>query len=94
MQTNFQMLKTFKYNPEHRGVCTSTEVEQIENHFQLNERSNVELQNFRDFVVMYYSFITNELRKKDFDEYMKQQDTMSAITGVVDHHKYKRGMEV
>ena len=95
MKTNFHMLRTFEFNPENFGVCTGEEVRQIEDHFCLKERSNVELQNLRDFVVMYYSERTERARKEDDDtNYLKLWDTMSAITGVIDQHKWERGMEV
>ena len=95
MKTNFHMLRSFEYNPENYGFCTEEEVKQIEDHFCLKERSDVELQNLRDFVVMYYSERTERARKEDDDtNYLKLWDTMSAITGVIDQHKWKRGMEV
>ena len=89
------MLRSFEFNPKNMGVCTGEEVRQIEDHFCLEERSDVELQNLRDFVVMYYSERTERARKEDDDKnYLKLWDTMSAITGVIDQHKWKRGMEV
>lgn len=94
MDTNFHMIRTFEYNPKHFGVCNGDEVKQIEKHFKLNERSDVELQNLRDFVVLCYSEMSQKLREKDDKEYMKIYDTMSAITGVIDNHKWNRGMEV
>ena len=95
MKTNFHMLKSFEYNPENYGFCTAKEVEQIEKHFCIKERSNVELQNLRDFVVMYYSLRTESAReKKDDNSYFKLHDTMSAITGVIDQNKWERGMEI
>lgn len=90
MESNFQMLRKFKYEPEHTGWCNKDEVKMIENHFKIQERSNVELQNLRDFVVMFYSRQID----RDDENYMKLSDTMSAITGVIDHHKFHRGMEV
>jgi len=94
MDTNFHMVRSFKYNPEHFGICNGDEVRQIEDHFKLNERSDVELQNLRDFVVLYYSEQTHKLREENNDDFMKVCDTMSAITGVIDEHKWNRGMEV
>lgn len=95
MDTNFHMLRNFVYSPEHKGWCTDSEVRQIENHFHIKERTNVELQNLRDFVVMYYAEKSNKAREKGNDkEFWHITDTMSAITGVIDHHKFNRGMEV
>lgn len=97
MLSNFQMVKSFKYNPEHEGFCTEGEVKLIKEHFEIDKRSNIELQNLRDFVVLLYSQIENKLLANDnysHDEYRKVIDTMSAITGVIDNCKFNRGMEV
>ena len=88
-KTNFHMLREFKMKPKHFGVLNSDEVKQIRNHFQIEERTNIDLQNFRDFVVMYYSRITND----DIVD-MERHDLMSGITGVIDDEKWNRGMEV
>lgn len=95
MKTNFHMLREFEYNPENFGWCTEKEVENIVKHFQLKERSDVELQNLRDFVVMYYADQIEAARPKGIRGYvMELQDTMSAITGVIDQEKFERGMEI
>ena len=97
MDTNFQMLRSFKYEPESFGFCTPEEVRQIKDHFKIKERSDVELQNLRDFVVMYYDHLEDKLMADDkytHDEYRRLYDTMSAVTGVIDNEKYHRGMEV
>lgn len=94
METNFHMLREFDYNPENRGFCTSEEIDMIEQHFRIKDRSDVELQNLRDFVVMFYSSRLPSARDDDYDAYMKLNDTMSAITGVIDLNKAKRGMAV
>lgn len=95
MKTNYFMLKTFNYNPKNYGFCTGEEVEQIEKHFCIKDRSNVELQNLRDFVVMYYAMKTKSARENHEDEsYLKLTDEMSAITGVIDQNKYDRGLEI
>ena len=95
MDTNFHMLRSFVYNPEHKGWCTDREVKQIENHFHIKERTDTELQNLRDFAVMYYSERSRIAREKGNDkESWNIMDTMSAVTGIIDHHKFNRGMEV
>lgn len=86
MKSNFQMLKEFKdFKPQHMGFLTSCEMDRIEQHFAIKERSNVELQNLRDFVVMYYSETAKSL---------EDSDVMSGIVGVIDLEKVNRGMEV
>ena len=96
MDTNYKMLRTFDFHPENYGVCTGEEVKQIEEHFKIKERSDVELQNLRDFVVMYYHDLAHQkLVDEDRNtEYLKIMDTMSAVTGVIDEDKWNRGMEV
>ena len=91
MKTNFHMLREFKYSPKNWGFCTSDEIDMIESHFKIKERSDVELQNLRDFVVMYYAHKKEGARDEDF---MALSDEMSAITGVIDMNKSSRGMEV
>ena len=94
MKSNYQMLVTFKdWTPQKWGWVTNDEVDIINKHFAIKERSSIELQNLRDFVVMYYSI------KMDNDsltprEKFTQSDIMSAITGVIDIEKNRRGMEV
>ena len=86
MKSNFQMLREFKnFKPQSFGFLTSEEMDKIKNHFAIKERSNVELQNLRDFVVMYYSETAKSL---------EDSDVMSGIVGVIDLEKVNRGMEV
>lgn len=95
MLTNFQMLRSFKYEPEHVGFCTEEEVKLINEHFEIDKRSDIELQNLRDFIVMYYArLIDKAIEEKRREDSYKLSDTMSAITGVIDDSKFKRGMEV
>ena len=92
MDSNFKMLRTFKYEPDAFGFCTAEEVDAIKNHFKIKERSDVELQNLRDFVVLYYAKREDDATTRD--SILKLADTMSAITGVIDNEKFHRGMEV
>ena len=86
MKSNFQMIRDFKdFKPQEFGVLTSEEMDRIEQHFAIKERSNVELQNLRDFVVMYYSKTAKSL---------EDTDIMSGIVGVIDLEKINRGLEV
>ena len=92
MDSNFQMLRTFKYEPESFGFCTPEEVRQIKDHFKIKERSDIELQNLRDFVVMHYAQLEDNMTTRD--GILALSDTMSAIVGVIDNEKCYRGMEV
>lgn len=87
-KTNYHMLRELKFEPAEFGVLSNAEVEQLRKYFQISERSDIELQNLRDFVVMYYS----EKMKDKFN--LKTEDLMSGIVGVIDQEKWNRGMEV
>ena len=83
-KTNYYMLREFDFKPKQFGILSDDEVKIITEHFQIKDRSDRDLQNFRDFVVMYYS------RKEDMESY----DIMSGIVGVIDGEKMRRGLEV
>ena len=86
METNFQMIRSFEgFKPKHFGVLSGEEVTIIKNHFQLAQKNDTELQNLRDFVVLFYS-------RKELT--MEESDIMSAIVGVIDQEKFNRGLEV
>ena len=85
-ESNFYMLRNFQFKPERFGVLTGDEVKIIQDHFKIKERSNIDLQNLRDFVVMYYA---NKTRDS-----LEVSDLMSGIVGVIDQEKFNRGMEV
>ena len=80
------MLRELNFKAESFGVLSGKEVEYLKNYFQLDERSNVELQNLRDFVVMYFSGKTRDN--------LETYDLLSGIVGVIDQVKWERGMEV
>ncbi len=85
-ESNFHMLRNFQFKPKSFGFLTGEEVEIIRDHFKIKERSNIDLQNLRDFVVMYYA---NKTRDS-----LEVSDLMSGIVGVIDQEKFSRGMEV
>ena len=92
MKTNYQMLMELKeFKPYRQGVLNNTEVTMLKAVLRLDERSDVELQNLRDFVVMYYGMKIENATPKDR---MTQIDIMSGICGVIDNEKWNRGMEV
>ena len=94
MKSNYQMLVSFKdWTPKRWGWVDGEEMDTINEHFKLKERSNVELQNLRDFVVLYYS-VKMEHDKLTEKEKFIQSDILSALTGVIDCEKVNRGMEV
>ena len=85
VKTNFTMLREFSdFKPRSFGFLDGNEVERIRNQFQIAERSDLDLQNLRDFVVLYYS------EKRDIEN----ADILSGIVGVIDQEKVNRGLEV
>ena len=79
MRTNFQMVRDFSdYMPERRGFTSNEEMQRIAEHFGLAEMTALELQNLRDFVVLFYS---NE-------EMLDKFQAMMSITAVIDQYKY------
>ena len=80
MRTNFQMVVDFKdYMPERRGFTNNEEIKKISEHFCLESMSKLELQNLRDFVVLFYS---NE-------EMLDKFQAMMSITTVIDTYIYR-----
>ena len=92
MKSNYQMLVEIKdWKPQEHMIISEDEANFIISHFKIKERSDIELQNLRDFVVLYYS---TQVKKTDSVVYMDEMDKMSAITYIIDDEKYHRGMEV
>lgn len=80
MRTNFQMVVDFKdYMPARRGFTSNEEIAKIENHFSLAKMNKLELQNLRDFVVLFYSQ----------DDMLDKFQAMMSITAVIDTYLYK-----
>lgn len=80
MRTNFQMVVDFKdYMPVETGFTSKEEIEKISKHFCLEEMTALELQNLRDFVVMFYRH----------DSMRDKFDAMLSITAVIDMFKYR-----
>lgn len=94
-KTDFHAIQELKkkYTPKVRGIVSGEEAKII-----------IELQNIRDMVVMIYGKWFDKSR----DQYLEDKkkgvqavdksaeylDAMSAITCVIDHEKFKRGMGV
>ena len=91
MKTNYQMIISFKnFQPVNRGWISGDESALIRKHFEITERTDVELQNLRDFIVMYYGIEV----EKHHDKTLDIMDKMSAITAIIDDEKWTRGLEV
>lgn len=85
MNTNFQMLKDLLevYHPQERGVASKMEVDLITSKLHINEMNILQLNNLRDFVVLFLS-------QKDT---MESWDQMSAITTVIDYRILNLGRD-
>lgn len=80
MRTNFQMVREFAdYMPADSLMTSRAEIMQITEHFGLDLMSKLELQNLRDFVVLYYR--SDNMRDKF--------EAMLSITSVIDIYLYR-----
>ena len=68
------------YMPQDRHVTSREEIEKISKHFCLEEMSALELQNLRDFVILFYTSNDNLFDKRE---------AMYSITAVIDMFKYR-----
>ena len=90
MKTNLTMIQEFKfYKPESKYFTSDFEMEQLKKHFEMEQRSYLDLQNLRDMVVLVYTGWMEEEREKGNDgrDYMS---AMQSITSVIDHYKYSK----
>lgn len=105
MKSNYQMLLDFEpFKFQKWGFINKNETEIVKKNFKIEERTDIELQNLRDFVVMYYTMKEKEdiafndsLKEKDRkldNTSFELMDKMSAIVAVIDEEKFKRGLEV
>lgn len=80
MRTNFQMVREFAdYMPADRHITSRAEIMKITEHFGLDAMTKLELQNLRDFVVLYYR--SDDMRDKF--------EAMLSITAVIDIYLYR-----
>lgn len=89
-----ELKKVFK--PETCGFVTKREAALIRETLELDTRSDIELQNIRDMVVMLYGqmFAEHARSKQGHDEAGSYLDARSAITHVIDSVKLQRGLEI
>lgn len=94
-KTDFHAIMELKdrYTPAQRGIVNDSEEELINATLELKSRTNIELQNVRDMVVMLYGKFANH-EGNDVQKVMELMDAMSAICGVIDQNKLERGMAV
>ena len=83
------------YTPAKRGIVNATEEKIIQEILELNSRNDIELQNIRDTAVMIYSRWADSLQgENNISVIVGVMDAMSAICGVIDNEKFKRGLPV
>lgn len=96
-KTDYHSIMELKntYTPKVQGIVSGSEAETINKVLEIKSRSNIELQNVRDMMVMLYSGWAGRAREeKNVSEAMTLMDAMSAICCVVDQEKFNRGMEI
>lgn len=87
-----ELAETFK--PKHRGIIDAGEVSYVRNVIKFeNFKTELDLRNLRDMVVMYFS-LKEEREELKAHQIFDLMDTMSAIVGVIDGELYNRGYEV
>ena len=74
------MVVDFKdYMPARRGFTNNEEMQRIAEHFHLAEMTALELQNLRDFVVLFYTQ----------EDMLDKFQAMMSITSVIDTYIYR-----
>lgn len=83
------------YTPETRGVVSSNEAKTIRSVLELEQRTDIELQNIRNLCVILYSHDAEYYREKgDTPLAMLYKDAVSAVTAVIDNERVRRGLEI
>lgn len=94
-KTNFQAVQSLqaKYKPAVRGIVSDQEKSLVRAELELDARSDLELQDARDAVVMLYGQASQALDGKPA-ELVRCMDAMSGACAVIDEEKSKRGLPV
>ena len=94
MRTNNEMLQDLntKYSvlTHIKGVVTMKEIYLINSELELDGRSEVELRNLRDFIVLWFNMEIN----CNMDNALKLMDQLSAYTSVIDNKLFNMGCEI
>ncbi len=81
-----------KYKPAVQGLVSPGEDAMIQEVLELKTRTDIELQNVRDAVVMFYG---QRVTKADTPgQTVRIMKNLSCITGVIDGEKARRGLSV
>ena len=94
MRTNNEMLQDLntKYSvlTHIKGVVTMKEIYLINSELELDGRSEVELRNLRDFIVLWFNMEIN----CNMDNALKLMDQLSAYASVIDNKLSNMGCEI
>lgn len=83
-----------QFTPATLRFITEDEKKVIQSTLELDGRTNIELENIRNAVVMLYQQWAESARNRnDMDKALQEMDAMDAICTVVDQLKLERGME-
>ena len=96
-KTDFHAIKELReqFTPAQRGVISAAEEGRIAAILELDKRDNIQLQNARDMSAMLYGQWAEAARQAGkTQQCMELMDAMSAVTGVIDKEKCRRGMPI
>lgn len=88
------LLKLTNYQPKDDLFTSAEEVKYVRETLDLQNATNDDLQNLRDFCVMMWSEKYHKLRMENDESWWGIMQSMQSITAVIDDEKYHRGMEV
>ena len=91
-KTDFHSIMELKENfkPKERGWIDQEEAAQVKKVLELDDRTDIELQNIRDMAVMLYGrWSSNSRADGKYEEMDAYMDAMSAICAVVDGMKMR-----
>ena len=94
-KTDFRCICELKdtFKPARRGVISAAEAETVKNALELNTRTDIELCNVRDMVVMFYGQWADKSRDGNGQLAVEVLDAMSAICSFIYGMKWQRGIE-
>ena len=94
-RTDFQSICEIKDTFKACGAFVNAgEAETIKAALELNSRNEIELNNVRDMVVLFYGQWADSYRDKNAELAADIYATAGAICAVIDDVKFRRGMEV
>lgn len=93
-KTNFQAIKEVKKfwetNDIERGLITKEQKTKVEEICEIKARSVIELNDLRDFAVIFLSQLSENAREDgNWEKFDKLNDCMSAVTHVIDMRLYE-----